>query len=95
MTETDKLASLARMYETSTDYTFKKLVKEAAERVFSSLFTGVGDLLADEIKAGVDQGKIYCIRLHKVRTGMRLKDSKDTCEAFFAKNKLQFYSGPF
>lgn len=47
-------------------------------------------LTPEEVELGVNQGKIACIKAHRTRTNYGLKDSKDACEAYFARNSLAF-----
>lgn len=44
---------------------------------------GANELTKEEVRLGKEVGKIACIKAHRDRTGMGLKDSKDTCERFF------------
>ena len=47
------------------------------------------ELTPQEVDEGQYKGKIACIKMHRNRTGMGLKDSKDAVEAYF--NKLGLY----
>lgn len=41
------------------------------------------NLTEQEVREGRRNGKIACIKMHRNRTGLSLKESKDICEAHF------------
>lgn len=78
-----KVASLARHF-------FGLVLQEGMLKPASQIV-----LTAEEIDAGKYQGKIPCIKLHRGRTGMGLKESKDAVEEYFHKNGWIFYEARF
>ena len=48
------------------------------------------DLTPEEVHLGTHEGKIPCIKAHRARTNMGLKESKDICEIYFRWKGLTF-----
>ena len=78
-----KVANLSRHF-------FKLVLQEGTLKQASQVI-----LTNEEIDAGKYQGKIPCIKMHRERTAMGLRDSKETVENYFTANGLFFYDARF
>lgn len=84
------LIALLKIYTETGVEGVKNTIRPAMEILFTDITSPFNQLTKEEIRLGVGDGKIACIKAYKERTSTGLREAKETVEKYFTDNNLMF-----
>lgn len=82
----------SNIFRDRTDYEhYNAFVDLSLKNIGNNLYYyPYGELSTEEIRIGLNQGKLACVKAYKDRTNESLLDSKHTVEKYFERNNMKF-----